>query len=170
MELYEGIISRRSIRNYTGEIVDEEIIRSIIRAGMYAPSARNRRPWHFIIIDNRNVLKRIMEVHPYSSMLAEASHAIVVCGDQELENGPGYYRVDCAAASQNLLLAAHSKGLGAVWLGVVPREERIKSISNILGLPSHIIPVSIISIGVPAKITSSLPDRFEEQKIRKNKW
>jgi nitroreductase len=170
MELYEGIISRRSIRNYTGEIVDEEIIKSIIRAGMYAPSARNRRPWHFIVINDRNVMKRIMEVHPYSSMLAEASHAIVVCGDKELENGPGYYRVDCAAASQNLLLAAHSKGLGAVWLGVEPRKERIEAVSNILGLPPHIVPVSIISIGIPAKTSSVMPDRFEEQKIRMNKW
>ena len=170
MELYEGLISRRSIRNYTGGQIDEEVIRSIIRAGMYAPSARNRRPWHFVVIDDRSVLKRIMEVHPYSSMLATASHAIVVCGDKELENGPGYYKLDCAAASENILLAAHSKGLGAVWLGVEPREERIKAVSNILGLPAHIVPVSIISIGVPAKGTSSFPERFEENKIRKNKW
>jgi len=170
MELYDGLISRRSIRNYTGERVDDEIIKSIIRAGMYAPSARNRRPWHFVVIDDRSVMKRIMDVHPYSSMLAEASHAIAVCGDKELENGPGYYKLDCATASQNILLAAHSKGLGAVWLGVEPREERIKAVSNILGLPSHIIPVSIISIGIPAKIKSSLPDRFEEKKIRRNKW
>jgi nitroreductase len=103
-------------------------------------------------------------------MLAEASHAIVVCGDKEIENGPGYYKLDCSAASQNMLLAAHSMGLGSVWLGVEPREERIKAVSAILGLPSHITPVSIISIGVPAKGTSSFPDRFEEQKIRRNKW
>ena len=170
MELYEGIISRRSIRNYTGEKVDEEIITSIIRAGMYAPSARNRRPWHFIVIDDRGIMKKIMEVHPYSSMLAEASHAIVVCGDKKLENGPGYYKLDCSAASQNMLLAAHSKGLGAVWLGVEPREERIKAVSNILGLPSYIVPVSIISIGKPKKYPSSLPERFEEKKIRRNNW
>lgn len=170
MELYEGIISRRSIRKYTGERVDDEEIKSLIRAGMYAPSANNKRPWHFIIIDDRSVLKQIMDVHPYSSMLAAASHAIVVCGDMNKENGPGYYKLDCAAASENILLAAHSKGLGAVWLGVEPREERIKAVSNILGLPSHIIPVSIISIGVPAKINSSIPSRFEENKIRRNKW
>ncbi|MGD0341442.1 MAG: nitroreductase family protein [Bacteroidales bacterium] len=170
MELYEGIISRRSIRNYTGEIVDEEIIRSIIKAGMYAPSARNKRPWHFIVIDDRSVMKQIMDVHPYSSMLAQASHAIVVCGDKNLENGPGYYKLDCSAASQNILLASHSKGLGAVWLGVEPREERIKAISNILGLPSNIAPVSIISIGIPARRNTGIPDRFEEKKIRRNKW
>jgi Nitroreductase len=170
MELYEGIISRRSIRNYTGEKVEEEIITSIIRAGMYAPSANNRRPWHFVVIDDRSLMKRIMDVHPYSLMLAEASHAIVVCGDKKLENGPGYYKLDCSAASQNMLLAAHSKGLGAVWLGVEPRDERIKAISNILGLPSHIVPVSIISIGMPAKYPSSVPERFDEKKIRRNNW
>ena len=79
MDLFDGLITRRSIRNYTGEIIDEQIIRNIIKAGMYAPSARNTRPWHFLIIDDREILKKIMEVHPYSAMLAEASHAIVVC-------------------------------------------------------------------------------------------
>jgi nitroreductase len=170
MELYDGLISRRSIRKYTGGKVDEETIKSIIKAGMYAPSARNKRPWHFIVIDDKSVMNRIMDVHPYSSMLAEASHAIVVCGDREIENGPGYYRLDCSASSQNILLAAHSKGLGAVWLGIEPREERIKAVSNILGLPAHIVPVSIISIGILAKTTSTLPARFEEKKIRRNKW
>jgi nitroreductase len=87
-----------------------------------------------------------------------------------MENGPGYYKLDCSAASQNMLLAAHSKGLGAVWLGVEPREERIKAVSNILGLPSYIVPVSIISIGKPKKYPSSLPERFEEKKIRRNNW
>jgi len=170
MELYEGIISRRSIRNYTGEKLDDETIESLVRAGMYAPSARNCRPWHFIIIDDRHIMKMIMDVHPYSSMLASASHAIVVCGDREKENGPGYYRLDCSAATQNILLAAHGRGLGAVWLGVEPREERIKALSEILGLPAHIMPLSIVSVGVPSRPNPPAPDRFEKQKIRHNKW
>lgn len=170
MELFEGLISRRSIRKYTGERIDEEKIRTIIRAGMYAPSARNRRPWHFIIIDDRELMNKIMKVHPYSSMLAEASHAIVVCGDENLQNGLGYYKLDCSAASQNMLLAAHSMGLGAVWLGVEPREERIHAISELLGLPSHVHPVSIVSIGIPVNIPSNIPDRYEPDKIRNNKW
>jgi len=170
MELYEGLISRRSIRNYTGERIGEEKIEQIIKAGMYAPSARNCRPWHFIVIDDREVLKRIMEVHPYSSMLKEASHAIVVCGDTDAENGPGYHRLDCSAASQNILLAAHALGYGAVWLGVTPREERMKSISLILGLPPSVVPVSIVSVGVPSKKNPVAPDRFEKNKIRRNRW
>jgi nitroreductase len=170
MDLFDGLITRRSIRNYTGEIIEEGIIRNIIKAGMYAPSARNTRPWHFIIIDDREILKKIMEVHPYSAMLAEASHAIVVCGDEKLQNGPGYYKLDCSAATQNILLAAHSMQLGAVWLGVEPREDRLKAISKILELPGDIHPVSLISIGVPVTIPESIPDRFDEKRIRKNKW
>jgi len=170
MELYEGLISRRSLRRYTGESTGEDKIRKIIKAGMYAPSARNRRPWHFIIIDDRVIMKKIMAVHPYSSMLAEASHAIVVCGDDKLENGPGYYKLDCSAATQNMLLAAHSMDLGAVWLGVEPREERKKAVSAILGLPDHVHPLSIVSIGVPVKIPAEIPERFEPEKIRRNRW
>ena len=170
MELFEGLISRRSIRKYTGERIDEAKIKAIIKAGMYAPSARNKRPWHFIVIDDREVMKKIMKVHPYSSMLAEASHAIVVCGDDKIENGPGYYKLDCSAATQNILLAAHSMDLGAVWLGVEPREERIKVVSSILGLPKHVHPLSIVSVGVPVKIPKDIPERFEPEKIRRNHW
>jgi nitroreductase len=170
MELYEGLISRRSIRKYTGRIIPEEVIKKIIKAGMFAPSANNKRPWHFIVADDRGQMEKIMKVHPYSAMLSGASHAIVVCGDETLQNGPMYYPLDCSAATQNILLAAHSMGYGAVWLGVYPRDERIKSISEIFGLPSHIIPVSIVSIGVPEKIPADIPDRYEPEKIRRNHW
>ena len=170
MELFEGLLSRRSIRKYTGEKIDEETIRSMIKAGMYAPSANNRRPWHFIIVDEKEIMNSIMKVHPYSSMLSEASHAIIVCGDEKLQNGPGYYVIDCSAATQNILLAAHALGFGAVWLGVEPRSERKSAINKIFGLPEHIHPVSIISIGVPVKISEKIPSRFEPEKIRKNKW
>jgi nitroreductase len=170
MELYEGLLTRRSIRKYTGERIDDEIIRSMIKAGMYAPSANNKRPWHFIIVDDREIMKEIMKVHPYSLMLSEASHALIVCGDEKLQNGPGYYLLDCSAATQNILLAAHALGFGAVWLGVEPRSERKNAIKHIFGLPDYIHPVSIISIGVPVKIPDKMPNRFEPGKIRKNRW
>ena len=157
MELFEGLLSRRSIRKYTGAKIDDELIRSMVKAGMYAPSANNKRPWHFIIVDDREIMKSIMNVHPYSSMLAEASHAIIVCGDEKLQNGPGYYVLDCSAATQNILLAAHALGFGAVWLGVEPRSERKNAIKKIFGLPEYIHPVSIISIGVPIKIPEKNP-------------
>lgn len=170
MELYEGLLSRRSIRKYTGERIQNDKILAMIKAGMYAPSANNKRPWHFIIIDDREIMKKIMDAHPYAAMLAEASHAIAVCGDDTLQNGVDYFKLDCSNASQNILLAAHSMGLGAVWLAVEPRRERIDAIVRILGLPANIHPVSIISVGVPVAIPTNLPDRFEEAKIKRNKW
>jgi nitroreductase len=170
MELYEGLITRRSIRKYTGGKIPDSDIERIIKAGMFAPSANNKRPWHFIVADDRVQLDRIMEVHPYSAMLAGASHAIIVCGDETLQNGPMYFPLDCSAATQNILLAVHALGYGAVWLGVNPRIERMKAISEIFGLPDHIVPVSIISVGVPAHIPEKIPDRFEPSKIRKNHW
>jgi len=170
MELYDGLLTRRSIRKYKGTRIDDKAILSIIKAGMYAPSANNTRPWHFIVVDDRSIIDSIMKVHPYSSMLAEASHAIVVCGDETKQNGPRYYPLDCSAATQNLLLAAHALGYGAVWLGVEPRAERIKAISELFGLPPHIHPVSIVSVGAPVKIPDKIPDRFEPEKIRKNHW
>jgi nitroreductase len=170
MELYEGLISRRSIRKYSGERIDDEKITAIVRAGMYAPSANNKRPWHFIVIDERPVMTRIMKFHPYSSMLAEASHVIAVCGDEKLENGPGYYKLDCSAATQNILLAAHALGFGAVWLGIEPREQRINALSELLGLPAHVHPLSLISLGIPVNVPAHVPDRYEPHKIRRNRW
>jgi nitroreductase len=170
MELYEGLITRRSIRKYTGQIIPDEDIKKIINAGMYAPSANNKRPWHFIVVDDRIQIGKIIMVHPYSAMLSEASHAIVVCGDENLQTGQMYYPLDCSAATQNILLAAHSLGYGVVWLGVYPRTERIKAISEIFGLPQHIVPVSIISVGVPEKLPQNIPERFEAEKIRINHW
>ncbi|HVN57329.1 MAG TPA: nitroreductase family protein [Bacteroidales bacterium] len=170
MELFEGLLTRRSVRKYSGEKINPEDIIGLVKAGMYAPSANNRRPWHFIIVDDRKIMDGIMENHPYSSMLKEASHAIVVCGNKDLQPGAMYYPLDCSAATQNILLAAHSKGYGAVWLGVYPREERIMPVSRLLGLPGNIVPVSIISVGIPAGARNDQPDRFEKEKISYNGW
>jgi len=136
---------------------------------MYAPSARNEQPWHFIVINNRELMNRIMKVHPYASMLAEANVVILVCGDEKLEKSKGYWPVDCAAATQNLLLAAYSLGLGAVWLGVYPRKERQDGIREIFRLPAHVHPFSLISVGYPAE-AKDIPDRFKEERIRWNNW
>jgi nitroreductase len=170
MDLLEGLLTRRSKREYSGDVISDDDIIEIIRAGMYAPSANNRRPWHFIIVNERSILDNIMRVHPYSAMLRKASHAIIVCGDDRLKSSHLYYPYDCSAATQNLLLATHALGYGAVWLGVEPRPERIKAISDIFGLPPYIHPVSIVSIGIPVETRSEVPDRFEPEKIRRNHW
>src|SRR4030042_96589 len=148
----EAIIKRRSIRHYIRKDVDKSQIALLLKSAMYAPSACNEQPWHFVVIDQSELFERIMKVHPYASMLSEAAVAILVCGDEKLELSKGYWPVDCSAATQNILLAAHSLGLGAVWLGVSPRKERMGGIRGIFSLPAHIQPFSLVSIGFPAAV------------------
>lgn len=165
----EAIIKRRSIRHYIRKDVDKSQIDLLLKSAMYAPSARNEQPWHFIVIDQSELFERIMKVHPYASMLSEAALAILVCGDEKLELSKGYWPVDCSAATQNLLLAVHSLGLGAVWLGVYPRRERMDGIRDIFSLPDHIQPFSLVSIGYPAE-EKMAPKRFNENRVRWNRW
>ena len=118
---------------------------------MQAPSARNQQPWHFAVIDDRAVLTKISDLMPNAAMAAEAPLAILVCGDLELEKSEGYWVIDCAAATENLLLAAHALGLGACWCGVYPRENRMDGLRQLIGLPQNVIAHSLIVIGQPAE-------------------
>ena len=170
MGLYEGLVTRRSVRKYTGERIPEEAITKIITAGMHAPSARNKRPWHFVVIDDKNIFAEIMAFHPYASMLSQASHAIVVCGDENLHNGPGYYVMDCSAATENMLLAAHALGFGAVWIGIHPKPDRIEALTSLLGLPSNISPVALVSLGIPEETGEKTRQRYDRERIRYNHW
>ncbi|MCK5029180.1 MAG: nitroreductase family protein [Bacteroidales bacterium] len=169
MEIIEGILTRRSIRKYTNKEVADEQIQLLLKAGMYAPSASNQQPWHFVVITDRKILNIISEVHPYAKMLKQAQLAILVCGDEDRELSKGYWVVDCSAATQNILLAAHDLGLGAVWLGVHPREERKNEIRKIFDLPHNIQPMSLISIGYPDE-EKETPDRFKPERIHYNTW
>jgi len=169
MEIIEGIVTRRSIRKYTSKKVSDDQIQIMLKAGMYAPSASNQQPWHFVVITDRMILNKIAEVHPYAKMLTEAQLAILVCGDEERELSKGYWVVDCSAATQNILLAAHDIGLGAVWLGVHPREERKNEIRKLFDLPQNIQPMSIISIGYPNE-EKKIPERFKPERIHYNAW
>ena len=164
-----AIFKRRSIRKYTSEPVSEEQIEKILRAGMAAPSAGNQQPWHFIVIDDREILSEIPKCHPYSKMLNEASCAIVVCGDVTLQRFEGYWVQDCSAATQNMLLMATELGLGSVWLGVYPREERVEALKTLLKIPEHVIPLSIISLGYPAE-EKEPNNRFDETRVHRNTW
>ena len=169
MQTLEAIYTRRSIREYTDAKVPDEIIIEIIKAAMYAPSARNYQPWHFVVITDREILHKIPTVHPYAEMLYKAPLAVLVCGDLVLENNEKYIAVDCSAATQNLLLAAHDFGLGAVWLGLYPRTDRMAGLSKILKLPENIIPVSLVSVGYPAEDKPE-ENRFQESRIHRNLW
>lgn len=169
MNILDVIIHRRSIRRYTGEPIEWDLLMQLVKAGMYAPSAVNKQPWHFIIITERDWMHKIADVHPHAAMLRHAAAAIVVLGDEHLAHTPDYWPVDCAAATQNILLAAHGLGLGAVWLGLHPREERKAAISRLFQLPDHVKPFSVVSLGYPAE-KFPVPDRFKPERVHKNGW
>lgn len=169
MDTMNSIIERRSIRKYTDQVVADDRIAQLLKAGMYAPSAGNQQSWEFVIVKNKKTLLKITEVHPYSQMLKDVSIAIVVCGNLQKEKHRDYWVQDCSAATQNILLAAHAAGLGAVWLGVYPTTERVNGIKEILNLPEHILPLSIIPIGYPAE-GKTVPDRYNESCIHHEQW
>ncbi|MEW5925229.1 MAG: nitroreductase family protein [Candidatus Zixiibacteriota bacterium] len=169
MNTIEAIRTRRSIRKYTSQPVGKEAITKILRAAMSAPSACNQQPWRFIIIDKRELLDKIPDIHKDAPMCQEANVAILICADPSLETCPGYWVQDCAAATMNLLLAAHDLGLGAVWTGVYPRDQKVSDIRKMFGLPAHIIPFALVPIGYPnEKIAPE--DRYKEDRIRYNHW
>jgi nitroreductase len=169
METIEAILTRRSIRKYKPDPVPDEVVKELLEAAMSAPSAGNQQPWHFIVIHDRAILDAIPTFHPYSQMLKEAPLGIVVCGDLEKQIHDGYWVQDCSAATENLLLAAHAKGLGAVWLGVYPREPRVIGVKEILKLPDYIIPLCIISLGLPAE-EKPPAKRFIPERIHYDRW
>ena len=169
MDALEAILCRRSIRKYTGEAIPRQTITDLLRAAMSAPSAGNQQPWHFVVIEDRQILNEIPNIHPHSRMLREASAAIVVCGDLKLETNKGYWVQDCSAATENVLIAANAAGLGAVWLGVYPREERVEGLRKLLNAPQHIIPFSLISIGYPAEHKPP-SDRYNVSRIHEDRW
>jgi nitroreductase len=161
------IYDRRSIRKYKTDAIDEKSIRQIVEAAMFAPTARNLQPWHFIIVDDRSILNKIMGIHPYVSMLENAPIAIVVCGDTSISQD--YYQIDCAAATQNMLLAAKELGLGSCWCGIYPREERIELFEKLFELSENIKPFSLVIIGVPDE-QKPRPIRYRKDRIHRNKW
>lgn len=169
LDTLKCILTRRSIREFTEKEIDDRDLITIIKCAMYAPSAGNQMPWHFIIIKDKNCMKKIMEFHPHSSMLESAKVAIAVVADTSLEKYKGYWVQDCSAAVQNLLLSSHALGLGSVWLGIYPREERIKGLSFLLNLPENVIPLAVVAIGYPGRKIEQ-PDRFQQDRIHFEKW
>ncbi len=169
MELFNAIYGRRSIRSFTSEPVSESDVEAMLRAAMAAPSAGNEQPWHFVAIDDRIILDVIPKFHPYATALNSATFAVVVCGDLSLERYEGFWVQDCSAAIQNLLLAIHGLGLGAVWLAGYPVEDRVENLRKLLGIPKGVIPLAIIAIGHPAE-KKSRTDRFNPERIHRNVW
>jgi len=169
MDAMRAILTRRSIRKYTAQPVPDAVVTDLLKAAMSAPSASNQQPWQFVVINDRQVLDEIPDIHAHSKMLKEAALAVLVCGDQRLEKSKGFWVQDCSAATQNLLLAAHATGLGAVWLGIYPREERVADFQKKFGLPEGVIPLALISIGYPAE-EKPPSNRYDPARVHYNRW
>jgi nitroreductase len=169
MDAIESIFTRRSIRKYLDKPVPEELVQKLLAAAMQAPSARNQQAWQFVVIDDRATLSKVPEIMPNAAMAADAPLAILVCGDLGLEKSAGYWVVDCAAAAENILLAAHALGLGAVWTGVYPRQPRMDGLKRLVGLPEKIVAHSLVVIGYPDEQVPAV-DRFRADRVRRNQW
>ena len=168
----ENIATRTSIRAYTEAPVEQAKIEKMLKAAMAAPTAMNKQPWHFVVVTDKDQLKSLSETSPYSGMVAKAPLAIAVCGDMlKAMDGGGrdFWIQDASAATQNLLLAAHAMGLGAVWTGIYPDLDRCKSIAEVLSLPENIIPLNVVVIGYPAQ-NPTPKDKWKPANVSYNRY
>lgn len=167
----DNIMTRTSIRLYQSRAVESEKVEQILKAGMAAPSALNRQPWTFVVVDDKETLQKLFVNHPRKT-LTSAPMAIVVCGDmtKAIEGvGREFWVQDASAATQNILLAAHALGLGAVWTGVYPLAERVEATRSILGLPEYITPLDIILVGYAAE-SPAPKDKWNQENVHYNRW
>jgi nitroreductase len=170
-ETLNTIYSRRSVRSFTVAKISWDSLIKILRAGMAAPSAVNIQPWSFVVVTKRETLDELCARLPYAKMLDKAGAAIVVCGipDKDEVFSKDYWIMDCSAATENILLACHALGLGAVWTAVHVDKERIANVRKILNIPENVIPLNVIPIGVP-KETGKALDKFKEENIHWEQW
>lgn len=163
------VLKRRSIRKYTGEPVTDSDVQDLLKAAMSAPSAGDERPWHFVVLTDHQLIDKIPEFHPYSGFIKEAPVVILVCGDETLEKYKDHWVLDCAAATENILIAATEMKLGACWLGIYPVQERIEGMRKLLGIPEHVIPFSLVALGHSAEEKEPC-DRYMPERVHKERW
>ena len=168
----QNIMTRVSVREFTGEKISEAQIDTLLRAAMAAPSAINKQPWAFIVVTDEAKIAQLGEALPYSRCSNHPAVAIIPCGDlsKAIEGEMAAFWVnDVSAATENLLLAAHAMGLGAVWTGLHPDMNRAKMVQEMLGLPEHIIPLCVVPVGVPAE-HPDVKDKYKPENIHYNAW
>jgi len=160
----DAVPTRLYVRSYTNQSVGKEAVRVLLQAAMAAHSEGDERPWHFVVVEDLVTRERIADIHPSAHIVALASVAIVVCGDQTLQKHIGFWVQDCAAATQNILVKAQAIGLGARWLGIYPVEGRVQNIHKLLDLPPNVIPFSVVTVGYPAE-QNGLKCRYDASRI-----
>ncbi len=169
MDALAAILGRRSIRQYIAEPVDDAAVETLLRAAVAAPSAGNQQPWRFVVTTERSTLDAMAGTTPYGSMLRHAPLAITVCADTRDLKHPGMWQQDCSAAVQNILLAAHALGLGAVWLGYWPKMERVTPLKLELGIPEGVEPLAVLAIGHPAE-EKPPSGRYDPSFVHSDRW
>ncbi|MBR0492317.1 MAG: nitroreductase family protein [Muribaculaceae bacterium] len=167
----ENIMTRTSIRQYKDQPVEQEKIDIMLKAAMAAPTAVNLQPWHFIVITDKKTIGLLSGKQPTNAPLL-----IAMCGDTDkttMPDGkmklPDFWVQDVSAATENLLLAAHALGLGAVWTGVYPAMERVAEVANVLNCPQNIVPVAVVRVGYPDEAPEP-KNKFKEENISYNKF
>lgn len=169
MDILETIFTRRSIRKFTGEPIGDEDLKTILKAGFQAPSAHNYEPREYIVVRDKKIIEKITKFHKYSKMLPKAGCGIIVCGDKDKQPEIGFLVEDCSASMQNMLLAAHGIGLGAVWCGLYSVTKLTEAMADVLELPEHVIPIGMIVVGIKDESKEPI-DRYDERKIHYDKW
>ena len=159
------IMSRTSIRSFTGEPVSKAQLETLLKAGMAAPTAMNGQPWRFVVVTDKEKIAKVFGAGPRSEMFSTAGAVIVVCG----QTSSMFWYEDCSAAAENILLAATAEGLGAVWTAGYPAEERIAPIAAALGIPADVKPLCIIPVGVPAEHPAP-KDKWKPENIHWEQW
>lgn len=163
------IFKRHSVRKFTDEKVNDDKIKNLLKAGMQAPSACNAQPWEFVIVSDDEDKKAISQMHKFAAPAANASHLIVTLGNLNLSKVHGMIEQDLGACNQNILLQATYEGLGAVWLGFHPIEDRVLKLKEYLNIPDYCIPFSVICVGYPEN-EAEVKNRFNESKIHYDKY
>jgi nitroreductase len=164
-----AIKTRRSVRAYTPEPVDDATVQEILRCGMQAPSACNEQPWQFVVLRDKGLLTKAGDINPYAKFAKNAPVAVLVCGDLRLDKCQGYWVQDCSNCAMNMLLAAHALGLGAVWTGIYPLAERVEGFRTLCGLPREVTPLALLVIGHPANAPRP-EDRFKPERVHTDRW
>ncbi|MBQ7456014.1 MAG: nitroreductase family protein [Desulfovibrio sp.] len=167
MDAITTIKTRRSVRSFTDQAIASNLIEELLACGMQAPSAGNAQPWEFVVLTEKSLLQKVTTITPYAPFAPTAACGIVVCCNQSLEKHPGFWIEDTSACAQNILLAAHAMGLGGVWIGIYPLEERVAGLRAIIHAPETIIPMGLLLIGYPEK-TPEPVDRYKKERVHAN--
>lgn len=160
-----AIFKRRSIRKYKDVPVEEEKLEKLLRAAMQAPSAANQQPWEFIVVQDKENLKKLSKMSPYSKMIEKAPLALILLGNEEKMKFSSNWQQDMGAAAENILIEAVELELGGVWLGVAPIEDRVDYINKMFHLKENIKPYCVIALGYPDEEENKFIDRFDENRI-----